>query len=164
MSVSGPGKSKPSYGVLKTRLASLNTTPARKAAARRRKLTGQAPTPSTTPASTTKTFGAAIAAYAQSRGLPLDARPARAVDRLNIRRLRRLDDMLGSRPLAALGEDDLRAMAERIYPTNPAATKNREILGPAHAVLHYAAASGWIAKRMGTLFPVETGTGSSGRD
>jgi hypothetical protein len=59
--------------------------------------------------------------------------------------------MLGTRPLAALGEDDLRAMADRIYPTNPAASKNREIIGPAHSVLHYAAAQGWIAKRTGTL-------------
>lgn len=123
----------------------------KKAAARRCKLTGQAPRPGTTPASTTKTFAAAIAAYAQSRGLPLDAHPARAVDRLNIRRLRRLIEALGNQPLAVISEEDLRALANRLYPSNPPATKNREVIGPAHAILHHAAAQGWIAKRTGTL-------------
>jgi putative DNA-invertase from lambdoid prophage Rac len=95
-------------------------------------------------------FGSAATAYARARGWPLEGPSARTAQ-LNIRRLRRLIETLGDQPLETFPEEDLRALANRLYPSNPPATKNREVIGPAHSVLHYAAAQGWIAKRTGTL-------------
>jgi DNA invertase Pin-like site-specific DNA recombinase len=93
-----------------------------------------------------KTFAEAVAAYAQTRALDP-----------NGSRLRRLVTAFGERLVNTLSEEDLRALADRLYPSNPPATKNREILGPAHAVLHHAASLGWTAprvKRRGLLFTI----------
>jgi DNA invertase Pin-like site-specific DNA recombinase len=98
-----------------------------------------------------KTFGEAVAAYAQTRGLdPNGTRLSRLVTDFADRLLSEED----------LPEADLQALAERLYPNGPPGTKNREVLGPAHAVLRYAAGLGWTAprdRRRGVLFPADAG-------
>lgn len=50
---------------------------------------------------------------------------------------------LGDRPVRAIYPYDLREMAETIYPTQSAATRNRCAIGPARAVLLHAYDRGW---------------------
>lgn len=115
----------------------------------RRYLKGEAPVQQSLPleapaprAPAEKTLTEAIAAYAIARGLDLDCGTTDG-ERQDIRRLKRLDLALGGRPLSSVCLDDLVALANRSYASGAPATKNREVLRPAAAVLHYAAANRW---------------------
>ena len=50
---------------------------------------------------------------------------------------------LGDRPIRAIYPYDLREMAERLYPTASGATRNRQALTPARAVMLHAYDRGW---------------------
>lgn len=58
-----------------------------------------------------------------------------------------LDDLereLGDRPVAGIKNSDLKAVAIKLYPKARNETRNRQVLTPAAAVLHYAAEDGAI--------------------
>ncbi len=82
------------------------------------------------------TFARAADAY-----LEFKDRAARHPD---IRRLRRLKRALGHAKLVRdVVHADLVAAAKALKPDGTPATRNREVIGPAAAVLHYAAENGW---------------------
>jgi integrase len=84
------------------------------------------------------TFGAAARLYAEFHGLDLDDPKYGEASRI-----RKLVGELGKKPVAELRQPDLVAAATRLYPRHSAATKNREALRPAAAILHYAAEAGY---------------------
>lgn len=57
--------------------------------------------------------------------------------------LDRIIAALGDRPLGDIHPYDVREMAETIYPTQSAATRNRQALTPARAVMLHAYERGW---------------------
>jgi integrase len=48
--------------------------------------------------------------------------------------------------LSAIGQGEIDACAEKLYPKASAATRNRKVYTPISAVLHHAARKGWCAK------------------
>lgn len=61
----------------------------------------------------------------------------------DLRRLSGLVRELGQKPVADIVQADLVAAAEALKPLGSPATRNREVITPASAVLHYAADNGW---------------------
>lgn len=59
------------------------------------------------------------------------------------RRVERVKAMLGHRIVGELRQADLVDAARRLQPRGAPATRNREVIRPAAAVLHYAARNGW---------------------
>jgi len=92
------------------------------------------------------TFADAARAYAAFRGLDLDNPQAqhgrRREDAVGINRL---IGILGREPIGTITHAHLVAAANRLYQGKSAATKNREVLRPAAAILHYASEQGWCA-------------------
>jgi integrase len=89
-----------------------------------------------------------VLAYARSRDLDLNVPRAYGPNaRADIRRLNRLRDELGTRWVAEIVERDLTEMADRLLPGRSAATKNRDVIIPACAVLNYAVRQGWSPRR-----------------
>jgi len=86
--------------------------------------------------------------FAEAAALYLDwRRPAAA----EVKRLARLVEELGPRPVAGLRQADLVAAANALAGHVRPATRNREVLRPAAAVLHYAADNGhcpWLRVRL----------------
>jgi hypothetical protein len=66
-------------------------------------------------------------------------RAARRPGRDQRRYIARLEDLLGPRPVAGLTAADIHAAAHALYPTAKAATKNRQAVNPAAAILHFGA-------------------------
>ena len=60
-------------------------------------------------------------------------------------RITRLTAVIGRKAIADLRQVDLVAAANRLYPNGAAATRNREAMRPAAAILHYAARNGLCA-------------------
>jgi DNA invertase Pin-like site-specific DNA recombinase len=131
---------------------------------RRREQETDGPANHRTPAKP-KTFGEAVAAYVQAHGFDSKRRRWRDLvaglgDRLLPPARLALTDQssqAGFEEQNWLSEDDLRALANHLRPNGSPTTKNREVLGPAHAVLHHAARLGWTAprdRRRGVLFTV----------
>lgn len=103
--------------------------------------TGQLPKPGEA-----VSFAEAAGLYAQFRGLDLvNPRAARGRARTDVVAIGRLIAALGKRPIGELRQADLVAAANRLYPERTAATRNREAMRPAAAILHYAARQGWCA-------------------
>jgi hypothetical protein len=59
------------------------------------------------------------------------------------RRIRRLAGVLGDRRVADVQQADIVDAAERLYPGRKPETKNRWVVKPAAAILHYAARNKW---------------------
>jgi integrase len=89
-----------------------------------------------------RTFGQAARAYLRFRGIDLDHAEGPA-QRAEIRRIRRLLDVLDTRLIVELSSADLHQAAQQIYPAGQPSTLNREALRPAAAILHYASDNGW---------------------
>ncbi|HYM30788.1 MAG TPA: tyrosine-type recombinase/integrase [Candidatus Cybelea sp.] len=68
-------------------------------------------------------------------------RPSKADEK----RIGKLVAKIGPRRIRDLGQADLVEAANALYGERSAATKNREALRPAAAILHYAAENGWCA-------------------
>lgn len=68
--------------------------------------------------------------------------------------LGRLKAHFAGRPCAEIRHADLVSAATQLKPKAGNATRNREIIGPAAAVLHYAAGEDWCPYRKFPLFPV----------
>ena len=64
-------------------------------------------------------------------------RAARRPGRDERRYIARLEDLLGARPVAGLAAADIHAAAHVLYPNAKAATKNRQVVAPAAAILHF---------------------------
>jgi integrase len=79
-------------------------------------------------------FRAAAEAYLAYRGEP----------RVDVQRLARICVRLGELPISEITGADLIAAANALMPDAKPATKNREVVRPAAAVLHYAADNGAI--------------------
>lgn len=60
-------------------------------------------------------------------------------NKADIARIARLETVLGRQLIQEIGQADLVAAAEALYPARPSSTRNREVLRPAAAILHYAA-------------------------
>jgi integrase len=85
-------------------------------------------------------FAQAARLYAQFRQIDLDnPAAARGQTRVEIRAINRLVAELGKQEIAGLGQADLVAAAERLLPGRAPATKNRWVVKPGAAILHYAA-------------------------
>lgn len=80
-----------------------------------------------------KTFKMAAEAYTAWRSPPLE----------EIRRINRLIADLGHRAITEMTSSDLVACADRLYPTHKASSRNRLVITPGSAILHYAAEQGW---------------------
>jgi integrase len=97
------------------------------------------------------TLGQAVRQYAaggRKRGGAVDidcptGGAAGAPERMEAKRLKRLIEKLGDRPLSSLRQHDFDQLAHKTYPTGAASTKNREIMRSASAVIHYAAKNRW---------------------
>lgn len=98
-----------------------------------------------TPRAAPVTFGEAANAFILWR------HPGRA-DLGLIERL--VKDHLGSRRVVDIRHADLVEVGHGLYPRGSNATKNRKVIGPAAAVLHYAADQGWCEYRRFKKFPV----------
>jgi integrase len=81
----------------------------------------------------TVTFGAALEFYVAFRS------PKKG----DARRIRRLKIVMGQKPVADVQHADLVAAAEQLYPGRKNETKNRWVMKPAAAILHYAATNKW---------------------
>ncbi len=68
------------------------------------------------------------------------AQTKRAIDQIN-----RLVTVLGHLPLEAISHADLVAAAESLCPSHKASSKNKLVIAPAAAILHYAADNKWCA-------------------
>jgi integrase len=90
------------------------------------------------------TFGTAAAAY-------IAFREPRKDDKMWVEQL---SAWVGHRLVEDLRHADLVAAAAELLPGRANATKNRNVIGPASAVLHYAAEQGWCAYRRFRRFPV----------
>jgi putative DNA-invertase from lambdoid prophage Rac len=85
----------------------------------------------------------AVRAYAESIGFDLAREPAAYPrnQRQTARRVHRLAAAFGEeRTIDTVGQDDLDALANQAFPVGSGGTKNREVIGPAAAVIHYVAA------------------------
>lgn len=82
-----------------------------------------------------KTFAEIAARYRAAR------RPGRSERRY----IARLEALLGARPVAGLAAADIHAAAHDLYPNAKAATKNRQAVAPAAAILHFGAEN-WPAE------------------
>ncbi len=80
--------------------------------------------------------------FAIAAELYLDFRDPDKADRRRIERLKRA---LGPKMVGDIRQVDLIEAANLLCPNKAAATKNREVLRPAAAILHYAAQSGYCA-------------------
>ena len=78
-----------------------------------------------------KTFDEAAEAYLKAKG--------------ENKHLRRVMEYLHGRPLASIFPNDLIEMAIALYPTQSNATRNRQALCPASAVINYAYDWGWCS-------------------
>jgi integrase len=105
---------------------------------------------------TEMTFGQAVRQYAaggRKRGGAVDIDcPTSETERMEAKRLKRLIEKLGDRPLSAMRQHDFDQLAHRTYPTGAASTKNREIMRSASAVIHYAAKNRWCGLWQVELF------------
>lgn len=91
-------------------------------------------------------FAEAAEAYAAFRGLDLgNPRAHSGRQRLDANGILRLIAAIGRAWAHEITHADLIACANRLYPAGAAATKNREVLRPAAAILHYAAGNGLCA-------------------
>lgn len=85
-------------------------------------------------------FAQAARLYAAFRGLDLDDPLAqRGQLRVEAGAINRLVALLGKQPVGELGHPDLVAAANQLFPTQSPATKNRWVIKPGAAILHYAA-------------------------
>ena len=84
------------------------------------------------------TFRRAVELYCEYRGIDLDDR--RLPD---ARRLRALNAVLGNKALADIRQPALVEVANQLADGRAPATRNREVIRPAAAVLHYASESGY---------------------
>jgi len=125
----------------------------------------EAPTAPPPPARDYRTFGEAISAYARYHQISVSGPGLSADDRKNGRRLQRLITALGEHPVGAIHRQDLLELAATVYPQGSAASKNREILTPARAVLNFVAElnPSWCAapkiKSLPTLRPAPRAVG-----
>jgi len=87
--------------------------------------------------------------FARAADLYLDYRDPAKADR---RRVDRLKLALGRKAIGDIRQVDLVDAANLLCANRTAATKNREVLRPASAILHYAAASGLVAPFKVKLF------------
>jgi integrase len=93
-------------------------------------------------------FAEAARLYAAARSLELDnpkAYPWNDRRRGEVAAIARLVAVLGKRPIGEMTHADLVKAANELYGGRAAATKNREALRPAAAILHYAAYNGLCA-------------------
>lgn len=79
------------------------------------------------------TFAAAAQAYTAFRSPSWD----------EIRRINRLTAELGARSVRDITQADLVAAAVNLYPEHVASSRNRLVITPCSAILHYAADNGW---------------------
>jgi site-specific recombinase XerD len=63
------------------------------------------------------------------------------------KRVERLKAALGRRIVGELRQADLVEAALQLQPRSIASSRNREVIGPASAILHYAARNGWCERR-----------------
>lgn len=61
-------------------------------------------------------------------------------------RIAKIEAVLGNKLVTEITHADLVATANRLYPDAVAATKNRGVMKPAAAILHYAARNGWCER------------------
>jgi putative DNA-invertase from lambdoid prophage Rac len=97
----------------------------------------------------------AVSVYALSLGFTDLAREAASYppkQRQNVRRLQRLAAAFRGRIIDTIGQDDLTTLANEAFPTGSDGTKDREVMGPAASIIHYAAAQGWIEDWQVTRF------------
>lgn len=83
------------------------------------------------------TFAQAAERYTDFRALPKTDRG----------RIDRLAAFFGTKTIGDITHGDLVAAAERLYAGKKASTKNRCVIAPAAAILHYAASNGWCPYR-----------------
>jgi integrase len=79
------------------------------------------------------TFSHALDAY-------MAYRPPSKDDR---RRLEKLRNELGGKMVAAIVHSDLVRAADALYPFDKPSSRNRNVIAPCSAILHYAASNGW---------------------
>lgn len=70
--------------------------------------------------------------------------------------LARICEEMGDKLVMEITQNDLVQIANRLYPWQTNASKNRRIITPASAVLHYAAKNKWCQRGFFTKFPVPT--------
>jgi len=86
------------------------------------------------------TFRTAARLYADFRGLDLaDPRANRSHYRTEAKAINRLVEFIGNEPVGQIGHPDLVAAANKLLPAAAAATRNRWVIKPGAAILHYAA-------------------------
>jgi integrase len=89
-----------------------------------------------------------VVTFTQASALYIAYRDPRQVD---IGRIERLKRVLGEKPLSGIRQATLIDAANRLYTGRAPATKNREALRPAAAIMHYAAEQeycGWLRVRL----------------
>lgn len=70
------------------------------------------------------------------------------------RLIKRLQAWFGDRPVNTITHAQIVEAATALHPTGANATRNRKVVGPAAAVLHYAADQGWCSYRRIAKFKV----------
>lgn len=80
-------------------------------------------------------FHAAADLYEAAKGLNSDDR----------RRIRRLKEAIGNKPVRTIVQVDIDSAAIKLHPTDSPETRNRNVYTPAAAVLHYASRNHWCA-------------------
>lgn len=91
--------------------------------------------------------------FAQAATAYLAARTLRKDDKVWIKRI---GEVLGDKPVAEIYHADLVAVCEALLPGLSNATKNRNVITPASAVLHYAAEQNWCPYRRFKRFKVSS--------
>jgi integrase len=137
-----PGKRKNNkfylaLGKINGRYYEISTRTRDKVAAQRIKADAEARIRASGQATNRLTFGEAIDRYIAYRDPSLD----------DVRRLNALKEAIGERPVADIRQDDLTEAANRICPGFKNSSKNRNVIVPAAAVLHYAAENEWCGYR-----------------
>jgi hypothetical protein len=86
------------------------------------------------------TFAAAARLYAAYRGLDLDNPGVhRGPHRTEVKAINRLVERLGKQPVGEIGHPELVAAANALLPAAAPATRNRWVIKPGAAIVHYAA-------------------------
>jgi integrase len=86
------------------------------------------------------TFAKAARLYAAFRGIDLDdPKTHRGAQRTEAGAIARLVALIGREPIAEMGQSHLVAAANALLPGRAPATKNRWVIKPGAAILHYAA-------------------------
>ena len=67
----------------------------------------------------------------------------RSPDIEQVRRINRLIATIGQKPLETITQIDLVTAADNLYPKHKASSRNRLVITPCSAILHYASLAGW---------------------